>query len=277
MTRGLATSVENVLKDEVELASDANSKNIDLRLVGGIAVYLHCMKHESDISGLYKSTGRIAQDGSFGGDIDLVAYSSQRKYIVPFFEKEKRLVPDLRFNTMFGFKRLIYQKPGVYEIDLFFDKLQYSHDISFGNKPEQGRLGLDFPTLNLTDLFLSKLQIHKITRKDQLDIGLMLLHHDLSGSDSPEHINSTRIAETLASDWGFWYDAMANLKQASATANSLVAEQKLTPQQGQTIESHTNELITSIDNTSKSSQWEKRAKTGTSKPWYRDVEEVVRT
>ncbi len=277
MTRGLATSVDNILHDAVELASDANSKKIDLRLVGGIAVYLHCMKHEPDISGLYKSTGRIAQDGSFGGDIDLVAYSSQRKHIVPFFEKEKRLVPDLRFNTMFGFKRLIYQKPGVYEIDLFFDKLQYSHDITFGSKPEQGRLGLDFPTLNLTDLLLSKLQIHNITKKDQLDIGLTLLYHGLSDSDSREHINATRIAETLGSDWGFWYDAMANLQQASATANSLIAEQKFTSQQGQTIASRASNLIRAVENTPKSVQWEKRAKTGTSKPWYRDVEEVVRT
>jgi hypothetical protein len=273
----LPIAVDSILKDAVEFASDAKSKNIDLRLVGGIAVYLHCVEHEPKLSELYKSTGRVGQDGSFLGDIDIVAYSSQRKNIVPFFEKEKRLVPDLRFNTMFGFKRLIYRKPDAYEIDLFFDKLDYSHDIIFGNKPDQGRLGLDFPTVSLPDLLLSKLQIHKITRKDILDLALLMLFHDLSDSDSRETINAVRLGQTLASDWGFWFDANSNLQQTISAVDSLTSDLKFRVEQGEIVRSRIRKLIDIIDQTPKTNQWQKRAKTGTTKPWFRDVEEVVRT
>jgi len=271
----LEISAEEMMQDAVNLVTDAHDRNIELRVIGGMGVYIHSHSHQSDVVELYRRVGRVGH--SLVGDLDLIAYSSQRKDIVNFLEKEKRLVPNIRFNFMFGFKRMIYEKTNLYEIDLFFDKLQYSHDILFGSKRNQGRLELDFPTISLTDLALSKLQIHKITMKDLVDLDLLFLLHDLGEDDSPETINGTRIAQVLAQDWGFWYDAHSNLNEAIAACDTLSSNGKTPIAHYETIKLHIEKLLTAIDSAPKSGNWQKRAKVGTTKPWYREVEEVVRT
>jgi hypothetical protein len=269
------TPVEEMMRDAIGLVSDARDRNINLRVAGGLGVYIHCHSHQAEIAELYRKVGRVGPSPL--GDLDLVAYSSQRKDIVKFLEKEKRLIPNIRFNFMFGFKRMIYEKAGSYEIDVFFDKLQYSHDVVFGSKPGQGRLELDFPTVSLTDLALSKLQIHKITMKDLADLDLLFLFHDIGETDSSENINVKRIAEVLADDWGFWYDADSNLKQAIATCDTLSSNGKTPIAHYDIIKSRIEKLLAVINQTPKSGNWQKRAKIGTTKPWYREVEEVVRT
>jgi len=273
--RSLEISAEEMMQDAINLVSGAHDRNVELRVIGGMGVYIHCHSHQAEIAELYRRVGRVGH--SLLGDLDLIAYSSQRKDIVNFLEKEKHLLPNIRFNFMFGFKRMIYEKADHYEIDLFFDKLQYSHDIFFGSKRKQGRLELDFPTISLTDLALSKLQIHKITMKDLVDLDLLFLLHDLEESDSPETINVTRIAQVLAEDWGFWYDAYSNLKEAIATCDTLSSNGKTPIAHYGTIKLRIEKLLTAMDDAPKSGNWQKRAKVGTAKPWYREVEEVVRT
>ena len=268
-------SAEEMMQDAVNLVTDAHDRNVELRVIGGMGVYIHSHSHQSDVVELYRRVGRMGH--SLVGDLDLIAYSSQRKDIVNFLEKEKHLVPNIRFNFMFGFKRMIYEKTNLYEIDLFFDKLQYSHDILFGSKRNQGRLELDFPTISLTDLALSKLQIHKITMKDLVDLDLLFLLHELGQDDSPEIINADRIAQVLAQDWGFWYDAHSNLKEAIAACDTLSSNGKTPIAHYETIKLRIDKLLSTIDDAPKSGNWQKRAKVGTAKPWYREVEEVVRT
>ena len=271
----MGISAEDMMRDAVNLVTDARDRNINIRVAGGLGVYIHCHSHQAEIAELYRRVGRVGS--ALLGDLDLVAYSSQRKDVVKFLEKEKHLTPNIRFNFMFGFKRMIYEKAGSYEIDLFFDQLQYSHDILFGSKPGQGRLELDFPTVSLTDLALSKLQIHKITMKDLADLDLLFLFHDITETDSPENINVKRMAEVLSDDWGFWYDADSNLKHAVATCDTLSSNGKTPTAHYDIIKSRIEKLLAVIDRTPKSGTWQKRAKIGASKPWYREVEEVVRT
>jgi len=268
-------SAEEMMRDAVSLVDEARDRDIVLRVIGGMGIYIHCHRHHAEVAEVYRKVGRLGH--SLLGDLDLIAYSSQRKDVVGFLEKKKHLVPNIRFNFMFGFKRMIYVKTGYYEIDVFFDKLQYSHDILFGSKREQGRLELDFPTISLTDLALSKLQIHRITMKDLVDVGLLFLFHDLGENESPETINAAKIAQVLAEDWGFWYDADSNLKQAIAACDSLSSNGKTPVAHYETIKSRIEKLLAVIDETPKSGNWQKRAKVGTTKPWYREVEEVVRT
>ena len=42
------------------------------------------------------------------------------------------------------------------------------------------------------------------------------------------------------------------------------------------IESRMEELETALQAIPKGRHWEKRAKTGTARPWFREVEEIVR-
>ncbi len=72
-------------------------------------------------------------------------------------------------------KRLIYEHPETHiKIDVFMDELVMAHTMHF-----KGRLDLDFPTIGLADLLLSKLQIHQITENDSIDTIVLLAEHEV--------------------------------------------------------------------------------------------------
>ena len=93
-------------------------------------------------------------------------------------------------------------------IEVFFDKLEMNHTISF-NK----RLEADSPTLPLSELLLQKTQIVKINEKDIKDIIVLLRAHDVGKRDN-ETINLEALAQAgLISDWGFYYTVTTNLQK----------------------------------------------------------------
>ena len=74
--------------------------------------------------------------------------------------------PDRMVNALYGGGRLVYFHPtGKFPIDVFLDKLEYSHNVSFGEYQKNGRLELDSPTLDLAEYHAEKLQIHQINKK----------------------------------------------------------------------------------------------------------------
>ncbi len=99
-------------------------------------------------------------------DLDLAGYNKQGGDINKFFTKELGFQPDTLVNGMFGHKRRIYYHPqNKYHVDVFMDKLEFSHAVDFGEKPGSGRLELDSPTITAVDIVLEKLQIHEINEK----------------------------------------------------------------------------------------------------------------
>jgi hypothetical protein len=161
-------------------------------------------------------------------------------------------------------------------VDVFLDKLEFSHEVIFGEKPGNGRLELSYPTITLGDIALEKLQIHFINRKDVVDLILLFLTHDVEGQESKDAIDGRQIATVLSDDWGFWYDATSNLDKVKSLTMTLTESAKVSEEQADIITQRINKLRKMIDDTPKTKNWEKRAKTGTSKPWYREIEEVVR-
>ena len=79
------------------------------------------------------------------------------------------------------------------------------------------RLELDFPDMDFADLLLTKLQIHYVNDKDLLDI-IGLSTHD----KWDEEANAQRIVGILSNDWGFYYDAVNNLRAAASRATELL-------------------------------------------------------
>jgi hypothetical protein len=69
---------------------------------------------------------------------------------------------------------------------------------------------------------------------------------------------------------------MSNLSKVKTLLDELTTQGKLSAVQNQITLQRIDRLLSIIDETPKTRDWEKRAKTGTSKPWYRQVEEVVR-
>ncbi|MCC6025031.1 MAG: hypothetical protein LM555_01895, partial [Desulfurococcaceae archaeon] len=91
-----------------------------------------------------------------------------------------------------------------------------------------------------------------------------------------ECIDAKYIAKILADDWGFWYDATQNLEKLKKFLETSTSEGKLDISVKSTVEERVNKLLKIINEEPKTDKWIKRAKIGTSKPWYREVEEVVR-
>src|SRR5207245_5985659 len=80
-----------------------------------------------------------------------------------------------------------YEGANRFHVDIFLDKLEFSHDVLFGKKPGNGRQELDSPTITLTDMVLEKLQIHRIARKDLVDLIVLFLGHDVKPSADSDH------------------------------------------------------------------------------------------
>ncbi|HLI45983.1 MAG TPA: hypothetical protein VKU94_02185 [Geobacterales bacterium] len=268
--------INDFLKEALFIVEEANKKNIHLRILGALAVYLHIRDNPTAL-GLLSKLGRVDKDTLFT-DLDLMGYSKQRKDVSKFFE-QIGYFPDRMINTLFGNKRMIFYHPkGDFHVDVFFDKLEFSHDVIFGNDPSNGRLSLDYPTISLTDLVLEKIQINKINRKDLVDLLLIFASHDLVTKDTQNHeeINAEYIASILSDDWGFWYDAVNNLNKLKNFANNLGEIQNEYSAYIQKANENIDKLLKIIEEKPKSKNWIKRSKDGVNKPWYREVEEVVR-
>jgi hypothetical protein len=267
---------EELLKEAVNIVETAKNSGITIRVLGAIAVFLHSL-HDLTAINLYEKIKRLGENKSKFTDLDLIGYGQQRKQIMHFFEKILCFKPNLMENVLFGSKRLIYSHPkGFYHVDIFFDKLEFSHDVHFGEKIGKGRLELDYPTITLADIVLEKVQIHNISLKDIIDLIVLFASHDVDLTHDKEVIDGNYIAKVLADDWGFWYDAVHNLEVVQRFSSKFYSENKLVKEVHNLISNRIDKLLKIIDETPKTKNWLKRAKIGTSKPWYREVEEVIR-
>ncbi|HDI86184.1 MAG TPA: hypothetical protein ENF83_02090 [Candidatus Korarchaeota archaeon] len=265
---------EKFVQECVDIVKRAQDKGIVIRILGAMAVYIHTQGNPRARE-IHKT--RFGAGAPMFTDLDVMAYKKQKKKIKEFFEKELKFLPDKMINALFGDKRLIYYHPeGKYHVDVFFDKLEFSHDVPFGKKPGEGRLELSFPAISPTDVVLEKLQIHEINPKDLVDLIVLFLTHEIAEEEGEGKINGKYIAQLLAEDWGFWYDAVNNLNLVKKYADQMVEEGRLKPEERDVVAQKVDQLLEKIEAEPKSKKWQKRAKTGTKKKWWRDVEEVVR-
>jgi hypothetical protein len=261
---------EAIVGRALGIVEEASSQGLVLRMLGALAVFVR-VRDCSECVGLVKSLGRLGS-GSLFTYVDLAGYSKQRRHIRRLFEEKLGYEPDFYVNRLFGDRRLIFQDPGSgLKVDVFLDKLEFSHDVVL-----KGRLELDYPTIPLDDLVLEKLQIHEINRKDLVDLIALFARYDVCAHESRECINGKRIAGILANDWGFWYDATANLRRVEALLRESAASGKIPGDLAARVSSRVSKLVAMIDEEPKTKRWLKRSKIGTSKPWYRQVEEVTR-
>ena len=267
---------EEFLKEAIGIVEKAQSRDLYLRLIGALAVYAHSLDDPNAITA-FKSLGRLGGGNPAFTDLDLVLYNKQRKGVIKLLE-EMKFKPNNTLNWMFGGGRLVYYHPdGKFMVDLFLDKLEFSHDVVFTQKNGAGRLELDYPTIPLEDIVLEKLQIHHINRKDVVDLIVLFLGHDVSGGAGKNVIDGGYISRTLSEDWGFWYDATKNLSNVTALAQELAGPNSgLQVEQASKVKERVDGLLKMVDAQPKTKNWEKREKTGTNKPWYREVDEVSR-
>jgi hypothetical protein len=262
-----------ILKDSIRIIEEGNKNNITLRLLGAIAVRIHTYEYED----LHIKLNRLGKEGETFTDIDIIAYSKEASKIRKIMENVLGFQIPGYFLLMHGKDRLLYYHPkGLYHVDIFFDKLQFSHDIFFGSDPNKGRLKLDYPTIPLAELLLEKLQIHEINEKDIKDVIVLLRAHEIGYIDEKELINVKYLAKVLSDDWGFWYDVKINLEKIKKFAKDYHINGLLKKEDSEDVNEKINKIIEFIDIEPKTKNWNKRAKIGTSKKWWRDVEDIVR-
>jgi hypothetical protein len=246
---------EEYLEEARHLTEEAQKQGIILRAMGPIALHFHF----PDYVDLYRSMERLG-DRVFT-DIDYACYGKCRGKIVPFFEKQGYDL-EKRSAMLSGNTRHIYFGGRIPMIDVFFDKLDYNHPIDYRN-----RLEINPYCVSLADLMLQKLQIVQINDKDLKDAMLLLLAAPVSDIDK-EAINAKYIAKLFSEDWGFYFTATANLKKIK---DAVAGVKVLTDNHRAIIIEKADYFLKIIEDEPKSGKWKSRAKTGTSKPWYREV------
>jgi hypothetical protein len=248
---------ETFLEEACRLIDGAQKQGIILRVMGPIALHLYFPEYVD----LYHRMERLG-DRVFT-DIDFASYGKCRGKAVPFFlahdyEIEKRAA------MISGNTRHIYFGGAVPMIDVFYDELSYNHPVNF-----RGRLENHPRCIALADLLLQKLQIVQINDKDLKDAMLLLLAGQLS-EDDRSGINIKYVSKLMSDDWGFYYTSTNNLRKIKEAAAGVKA---LDDGQREIICARADEILSKIEAAPKSGNWQRRATTGTSKPWYNLVED----
>ena len=243
---------ENELKRIIDASEEAD---VMLRVIGSLAFQMHCPENGY----LQEALGRSYTD------IDFAGYRKQTQEI-------KALMTDLGYTerqNVFIFSegdRSIFDNSdvGIY-VDVFYDKLDFCHEISW-----KGRLEVDAPTIPLAEMLLEKMQIVEINEKDIIDTIMLLLEHPLDDTDD-ETINIKLIAELCSTDWGLWRTTTMNLDKVRQLAHGY---EQLKEEQKVHIESQVTSALERIEGEPKSLAWRLRDRVGDRVKWYKEVDEV---
>jgi len=253
-----STFARAVAEEADQLLRAAEEQRLVLRLTGSLAVRAHCAGSVDVLDALGRRPAR---------DIDFMGVWKQQRDVSRMFETRGYLAdPDIKQAQEFGVKRLIYQHPDTtIKTDVFMDDLVMAHVVPFG-----GRLELDAPTISVTDLLLSKLQIHEITENDLLDGIVILGDHDVGGGDR-EAIDAAYIASIMSKDWGFWYTTLENLEKIESAIDRYPA---IPAPMAESVKARVAAVRSQIDEAPKTTKWKIRARMGTRVRWYEEVAEV---
>ena len=227
-----------------------------LRVIGSLAFQMHCTKYGY----LQAAMGRAYTD------IDFAGYKNQTRDV-------QELMKSLGYEEVReviimseGARSIFNHQDSSLHVDVFYDKLDFSHIISWND-----RLEVDRPTIPLAELLLEKMQIFQINEKDIIDTIMLLLEHPLGDSDD-EVINIQRIAQLLSKDWGLWRTTTMNLDKVRQMAGQY---SQLNADEQAHVVNQVEGSLARIEAEPKSRGWKLRARVGDRVKWYKEVDEVI--
>ena len=227
---------DELVREGLALVEDASADDLVLRLLGGAAIVLH-------------TSGFVHREIA---DLDAATRGADARRLADTLRR-RGYEPEARFNALHGNRRLIFHGP-VGKLDVFVDTFEMCHRIDL-----RSRLALDSPTLTVSDLLLTKLQVVELNAKDALDVFLLLEHHELLGG-SGDHIDIEYFAHLTGDDWGLWR-TMTNTLERVAELEPSVASKSFA-------------LKEVLDEAPKSRGFKLRAKVGERKRWYELPEDM---
>jgi hypothetical protein len=246
---------QEFLDHAFRIVEQGQEQGATLRLLGAVAFRIHCPVYGSFQS---KANRHFT-------DLDFAAYFKDNAPIRDLFE-ELGFEEDREVAVVYARQRLVFEhSKSSLHIDVFFDKLDFCHPI-----PWAKRLEVDSPTIPLAELLLEKMQIFALNEKDVIDSLMLLREHSLNSGDA-DTINTTRIAELCAQDWGLWRTVTMNLRKVSELSSQYAW---LEEQDRQVICKRIDDLLRVIDSQPKNTKWNIRNKIGDRVKWYKEVHEV---
>jgi hypothetical protein len=252
---GIYYDVTPFVKQAELILAEANKLGITMRLLGAIAFHMKCPN--------YRYFHKEAKRGFT--DVDFIAYLEQSNEIDKLF-KSLGYQKDQNLDSVPGIRRAIfYSNEQQWHSDVFYDVLDFCHEINF-----KGRLELDYPTISLADLMLEKMQIVQINEKDIIDTLMLLREYDVGDNDR-ETINLEYLSDLMKSDWGLWktFTYNLNLVQAKMNTYKFLKADDIT-----NINNKIFKIIKRIESEPKKLSWKLRNKIGTRLKWYKDVDDI---
>ncbi len=238
------------------ILAEAHAQHVLLRVIGGMAVHLHCATASREPS--------LAREY---GDLDFVTASPDDQRMRAFFESVG-FSANARFNALQGASRMIFDsKESDWHIDVFINKFHMCHDIKFSHE----RLEQDPVTIPLADLLLTKCQIVSINPKDVKDIAAILIEHPLGDIDQ-ETISMPRILDVTCHDWGFYTTVRMNLERIPQLLETL----RLPEEHASLVTEKLVEIGKRMESAPKTAAWRARALVGKAMPWYEEPEDAAR-
>ncbi len=256
MTEALMDSNSSLAQEGRRICDESSRRGLTLRLFGGVAFYLRA----SDPS-LFGALGRDPMR-----DLDFVGLSEERPAYKQLF-KELGYEIDQDLLVAGEGRRFLFRGAGAtpVEVDLFIDRLQMCHTLQL-----RRRVTLDPETLPPIDLLLQKLQIVDLNRKDMIDVVVLVGDHEI-GTQGVQAIDTEHAVSLLSDDWGFYYTAMRNVDQIK----QFVATTPMQADARETVDGRLDQFAAAVEDAPKTRKWRLRAKVGTRKKWYQDVEEDI--
>jgi hypothetical protein len=227
----------------------ADDRGLTVRLIGGTAIYQHA---ESAREEPFKRGYR---------DIDYVATREDEDGIVEMMT-DLGYEPNERFNTMRRFRLEFTDPANNRKADYIIDRFDFCHTWDL-----RGRIDVDYPTIPIEDLLLSKLQIVEPSDRDVRDMIAMLADHPVEPSGGTETIDADYVADLCRSDWGLYRTVTMSLERVS----EYVSNNEL-PLGDADVESRVERLRTAVENEPKSLRWKLRSLIGERKQWYKQPE-----
>jgi hypothetical protein len=252
---GVDASFDDVRREAVRLVNAAEEHHLRVRLLGGVAVAL-----EDEAWEIGARLGRAVPN-----DIDFVVVSEDRRRFQELIEA-RGYESDFGLEVATQGKRFSFSsRTAVKLLDVFVDELDMCHRLDL-----RRRIDVRPVALAPADLLLEKLQIVELTDKDIIDTVVVLCRYDF-GDDESSSINLDYILSLLVDDWGFFHTVEQNLERI----HSGIGELPLSDAEGVTVRARLETLRTSASSAPKTRRWRMRAKIGTKKRWYQDVDEVA--
>ncbi|SDY05022.1 hypothetical protein [Halobellus clavatus] len=241
------------LSDPIEegerVIETADDRGLTVRLIGGTAINRHS---ESAREEPFKRGYR---------DVDFVITREEEAEVEEMM-KDLGYEAKERFNTMRRFRLEFFDPVNERKADYIIDRFDFCHAWGL-----RDRIDIDYPTVPIEDLLLSKLQIVEVSDRDVRDILAMLTDHPVESSDDTERIDPEYIADLCGNDWGLWRTVTYSLDRVEE-----YVENEELPIDERQIHDRIGALRTAINGRSKSLRWKLRSIVGEHKQWYRRPE-----